>query len=158
MAADLAARPMKISDDEMKDAQVTALRPRPLPSSSAHRLPRLLPRAPLRKAVLQLTRGWRQINVAFRDHCAHKLVDLNECRRENFFLPWTCQHEKHSYEKCQYKECVPPAPRAHRCVRLTGCGRRPGTFSDVRRWWSSSRRRPRPLPPLRRADCRADMQ
>ena len=51
MAADLAARPMKISDDEMKDAQVTALRPRPLPSSSAHRLPRLLPRAPLRKAL-----------------------------------------------------------------------------------------------------------
>ena len=47
----------------------------------------------------------RQINIAFRDHCAHKLVDLNECRRENYYLPWTCQHEKHSYEKCQYKEC-----------------------------------------------------
>ena len=46
-----------------------------------------------------------QINIAFRDHCAHKLVDLNECRRENYYLPWTCQHEKHSYEKCQYKEC-----------------------------------------------------
>ena len=47
-----------------------------------------------------------QINIAFRDHCAHKLVDLNECRRENYYLPWTCQHEKHSYEKCQYKECA----------------------------------------------------
>ena len=56
--------------------------------------------------------------MAFRDHCAHKLVDLNECRRENFFLPWTCQHEKHSYEKCQYKECAPPH-RVHRCVRLS---------------------------------------
>ena len=58
-----------------------------------------------------------QINIAFRDHCAHKLVDLNECRRENYYLPWTCQHEKHSYEKCQYKECVdimaPDIPRLH---------------------------------------------
>ena len=54
----------------------------------------------------QLTNGCvLQINIAFRDHCAHKLVDLNECRRENYYLPWTCQHEKHSYEKCQYKEC-----------------------------------------------------
>ena len=51
-----------------------------------------------------------QINVAFRDHCAHKLIDLNECRRESFFLPWTCQHEKHSYEKCQYKECASDPP------------------------------------------------
>ena len=109
MAADLAARPMKISDDEMKDAQVTSLRPRPRPllirPSSP---PPPSPRPPPKSPPLQLTRGWRQINVAFRDHCAHKLVDLNECRRENFFLPWTCQHEKHSYEKCQYKECVPP--------------------------------------------------
>ena len=160
MAADLAARPMKISDEEMRDAQVTALRPPPPLLICPPSPPPPSPRPPPKResSPLQLTRGWRQINVAFRDHCAHKLVDLNECRRENFFLPWTCQHEKHSYEKCQYKECVPPAPRAHRCVRLTGLCRRAGTFSDVKRWWSSSRRRPLPLPPPRTADCRADMQ
>ena len=54
-AADLASRPMKISDDEMKDAQVTALRPRPLlirPSSPPPPSPRPPPKSP----PLQLTR------------------------------------------------------------------------------------------------------
>ena len=51
-----------------------------------------------------------QINVAFRDHCAKKLIELNDCRRENYYLPWSCNHEKHSYEKCQYKECVHRSP------------------------------------------------
>ncbi len=80
-------------------------------ASAAIQLPKHRSRTPIicispRLRRQQLTNGCvRQINIAFRDHCAHKLVDLNECRRENYYLPWTCQHEKHSYEKCQYKEC-----------------------------------------------------
>jgi NADH dehydrogenase (ubiquinone) 1 beta subcomplex subunit 7 len=95
-----------------------------------------------------------QINIAFRDHCAHKLVDLNECRRENYYLPWTCQHEKHSYEKCQYKECVcnaalsPPACSqigqgsrgTNVCPVLCRCAHT-GISSGAKQWWSSSRRR-----------------
>jgi len=45
-----------------------------------------------------------QLPLAWRDHCAHKLIDLNECRVGSKYLPWTCSHEKHSYEKCLYKE------------------------------------------------------
>ena len=45
-----------------------------------------------------------KIDLAYRDFCAHLLIPLNECRRSNFWLPWTCKHEKHEYEKCQYKE------------------------------------------------------
>ena len=26
------------------------------------------------------------------------------CRRETFFLPWKCEHERHDYETCEYKE------------------------------------------------------
>jgi NADH dehydrogenase (ubiquinone) 1 beta subcomplex subunit 7 len=39
-----------------------------------------------------------------RDYCAHKLVPLNHCRRENFYMPWTCHHERHDYEVCLYNE------------------------------------------------------
>lgn len=40
----------------------------------------------------------------WRDYCAHLLVPLNECRREHAFMPWACSHERHVYEKCEYKE------------------------------------------------------
>ena len=45
-----------------------------------------------------------QIDLAFRDHCAHLLIPLNECRRDTMYLPWKCEHERHGYEKCQYLE------------------------------------------------------
>lgn len=43
-----------------------------------------------------------QIPMIWRDHCADLLIPLNKCRRDNFWLPWTCEQEKHAYEKCQY--------------------------------------------------------
>lgn len=54
-----------------------------------------------------------KVDLAYRDFCAHLLIPLNECRKANYFLPWRCEHERHVYEKCQYKECVPadPPPR-----------------------------------------------
>ena len=45
-----------------------------------------------------------KIDLAYRDHCAHLLIPLNECRRKTFFMPYKCQHERHEYEKCQYVE------------------------------------------------------
>ena len=112
---------MKISEEAMKDAQVITARLAAccgIVCSTVHggagcarRVPTPVelklcaPYSSSPPAVPPTETGcMRQINIAFRDHCAHKLVDLNECRRENYYLPWTCQHEKHSYEKCQYKE------------------------------------------------------
>ena len=45
-----------------------------------------------------------RVPINARDYCAHILIPLNECRRENSFLPWACEHERHSYEICMYKE------------------------------------------------------
>lgn len=39
-----------------------------------------------------------------RDYCAHLLIPLNECRHRNYYLPWKCEHERHDYEVCEYKE------------------------------------------------------
>ena len=45
-----------------------------------------------------------KIDLAYRDFCAHLLIPLNECRRKSYYLPWKCEHERHVYEKCKYKE------------------------------------------------------
>jgi len=47
-----------------------------------------------------------QVDPAWRDACSALLIPLNACRRKNFFLPWRCEHERHAYEKCQYKDYV----------------------------------------------------
>ena len=43
-----------------------------------------------------------KIPIAFRDKCAHLLIDLNKCRRETFWNPGSCGHERHTYEECGY--------------------------------------------------------
>mmetsp|Transcript_5928 Transcript_5928/g.9875 ORF Transcript_5928/g.9875 Transcript_5928/m.9875 type:complete len:92 (-) Transcript_5928:156-431(-) len=43
-----------------------------------------------------------KIPLAFRDTCAHLLVKLNRCRRDNTFSPHECGHERHTYEQCGY--------------------------------------------------------
>ena len=43
-----------------------------------------------------------KIPLAFRDKCGHLLVDLNQCRRANFFSPHACGHQRHTYEECEY--------------------------------------------------------
>ncbi|KAF2643854.1 hypothetical protein P280DRAFT_445056 [Massarina eburnea CBS 473.64] len=45
-----------------------------------------------------------RLPLAYRDSCAHLLIPLNRCRQEEFYLPWKCETERHSYEKCQYDE------------------------------------------------------
>ncbi|EZF10378.1 hypothetical protein H112_08311 [Trichophyton rubrum D6] len=45
-----------------------------------------------------------RLPIAYRDSCAHLLIPLNRCRYEEYYLPWKCENERHSYEKCQYEE------------------------------------------------------
>jgi len=45
-----------------------------------------------------------RLPIAYRDTCAHLLVPLNKCRYDAFYMPWKCEDERHSYEKCQYVE------------------------------------------------------
>ncbi|KAL1861844.1 hypothetical protein VTK73DRAFT_6904 [Phialemonium thermophilum] len=45
-----------------------------------------------------------RVPLAYRDSCAHLLIPLNRCRYETYYLPWKCEDERHSYEKCQYVE------------------------------------------------------
>ena len=45
-----------------------------------------------------------QLPMDARDYCAHLLIPLNRCRVDNLYLPWTCQQQKHAYEKCVYEE------------------------------------------------------
>ena len=45
-----------------------------------------------------------QLPLGYRDYCAHLLIQLNKCRSETWYLPWKCEDEKHSWEKCQYEE------------------------------------------------------
>lgn len=45
-----------------------------------------------------------RIDLGWRDVCAHLLIPLNECRRRSMYMPFKCEEERHSYEKCQYEE------------------------------------------------------
>ncbi|KAK7529576.1 NADH-ubiquinone oxidoreductase B18 subunit family protein [Phyllosticta citribraziliensis] len=45
-----------------------------------------------------------KLPLAYRDGCAHLLIPLNRCRVDEYYLPWKCENERHSYEKCQYDE------------------------------------------------------
>ncbi|EXJ77116.1 NADH dehydrogenase (ubiquinone) 1 beta subcomplex 7 [Capronia epimyces CBS 606.96] len=45
-----------------------------------------------------------RLPMAYRDSCANLLIPLNKCRHETWYLPWKCETERHSYEKCQYEE------------------------------------------------------
>ena len=43
-----------------------------------------------------------QIPIAWRDTCSHILIDLNKCRRDTWWNPNKCEHERHTYEECEY--------------------------------------------------------
>ncbi|KAL4998283.1 NADH-ubiquinone oxidoreductase B18 subunit-domain-containing protein [Aspergillus recurvatus] len=45
-----------------------------------------------------------RLPLQYRDSCAHLLIPLNRCRQQEWYLPWKCEDERHSYEKCQYEE------------------------------------------------------
>ncbi|PSR97688.1 NADH-ubiquinone oxidoreductase B18 subunit-domain-containing protein [Coniella lustricola] len=58
-------------------------------------MPRKATREEMREAKLPL---------AYRDNCANLLIPLNRCRVDTYYMPWSCEQERHSYEKCQYIE------------------------------------------------------
>ncbi|OBZ66621.1 NADH dehydrogenase [ubiquinone] 1 beta subcomplex subunit 7 [Grifola frondosa] len=39
-----------------------------------------------------------QMPLTWRDSCSALLIPLNVCRRDKFYLPWECDHERHTYE------------------------------------------------------------
>ncbi|KAI9784569.1 MAG: hypothetical protein M1839_001791 [Geoglossum umbratile] len=59
--------------------------------------------APLKPATREEMSEAR-LPLAYRDSCANLLIPLNRCRHEEYYLPWKCESERHSYEKCQYEE------------------------------------------------------
>jgi NADH dehydrogenase (ubiquinone) 1 beta subcomplex subunit 7 len=44
-----------------------------------------------------------RVPLPYRDQCAHLLIPLNKCRQAELYLPWKCENERHSYEKCEYE-------------------------------------------------------
>ncbi|KAF8040026.1 hypothetical protein BT93_B2287 [Corymbia citriodora subsp. variegata] len=44
-----------------------------------------------------------RVPLAYRDQCAHLLIPLNKCRQAEYYLPWKCEGERHTYEKCEYE-------------------------------------------------------
>ena len=44
-----------------------------------------------------------RVPIPYRDQCAHLLIPLNKCRQAEFYLPWKCENERLSYEKCEYE-------------------------------------------------------
>ncbi|KAJ1437491.1 B18 subunit of NADH:ubiquinone oxidoreductase, partial [Ochromonadaceae sp. CCMP2298] len=57
----------------------------------------------MKKATMQEMMD-QQVPIHARDDCANVLIPLNKCRRGNMYSPFACEHEKHSYEICLYKE------------------------------------------------------
>ena len=67
-----------------------------------------------------------RLDLGYRDHCAHLLIPLNECRLRTSYMPWQCQDLRHAYEKCQYDE-YEPLPRRPCCAVSS-------QPTDARRW------------------------
>ena len=43
-----------------------------------------------------------RLPLSHRDTCGHLLVPLNKCRRQTYYMPFKCGHERHIYEECEY--------------------------------------------------------
>ena len=58
------------------------------------------------------------VPLHWRDYCSHLVIPLNQCRRETLSVPWSCSHERHAYEQCQYKESAGEPRTTSRCSPL----------------------------------------
>ncbi|TFK67865.1 hypothetical protein BDN72DRAFT_798541 [Pluteus cervinus] len=43
-----------------------------------------------------------KVPLGWRDGCSALLLPLNVCRKDRYYVPWECEHERHAYEKCVY--------------------------------------------------------
>ncbi|KAF8348654.1 NADH-ubiquinone oxidoreductase B18 subunit-domain-containing protein [Amanita rubescens] len=39
-----------------------------------------------------------RVPLSWRDGCSAFLLPLNVCRKKTSYLPWECEHERHTYE------------------------------------------------------------
>ncbi|CAM6118261.1 unnamed protein product [Calypogeia fissa] len=44
-----------------------------------------------------------RVPISSRDACANLLIPLNKCRVATYWMPWKCEDDRHSYEKCEYE-------------------------------------------------------
>ncbi|KAL2725040.1 NADH dehydrogenase ubiquinone 1 beta subcomplex subunit 7, partial [Vespula squamosa] len=45
-----------------------------------------------------------RIPKRFRDYCAHKFLELEDCKKYHFPMMSKCNHQSHAYQQCQYDE------------------------------------------------------
>ncbi len=58
----------------------------------------------LEPQVTQQEMADAKVPINLRDYCAHLFIPLMKCRKENYYLPWKCQTEKHAWDECQFQE------------------------------------------------------
>lgn len=59
--------------------------------------------APKKQIATQQEMVEARVPLGYRDQCAHLLIPLNKCRVKEYYLPWKCENERHTYEKCEYE-------------------------------------------------------
>lgn len=59
--------------------------------------------APKKQIASQEQMVEARVPLGYRDQCAHLLIPLNKCRVKEYYLPWKCENERHTYEKCEYE-------------------------------------------------------
>jgi NADH dehydrogenase (ubiquinone) 1 beta subcomplex subunit 7 len=47
-----------------------------------------------------------KVPLHLRDYCAHLFIPLMKCRRDNYYLPWKCKHERHEWDECEYQDFI----------------------------------------------------
>lgn len=47
---------------------------------------------------------WAKIPPNKRDYCAHHLLELVRCRKQNYPFLGECSHYKHDWDNCQNEE------------------------------------------------------
>ncbi|XP_017375764.1 NADH dehydrogenase [ubiquinone] 1 beta subcomplex subunit 7 [Cebus imitator] len=47
-----------------------------------------------------------QLRLQLRDYCAHYLIRLLKCKRDNFPNILACKHERHDWEYCEHQDYV----------------------------------------------------
>lgn len=45
-----------------------------------------------------------QLTLQQRDYCAHYLIQLLKCKRDNFPNFLACKHEQHDWDYCEHLE------------------------------------------------------
>jgi len=69
-----------------------------------------------------------------RDYCAHKLIPLLQCKRENFpFVQWYCHEFKSAYDHCQHDDYIMRMKEFERERRLLERAKRKGVLDDHER-------------------------